>query len=263
MSRELRIVGTFATPVEADAVRALLDAAGIRSVLADEATVGMNWLLGNAVRGVKVLVADDDLVRAVQIVSEAADAAHEFARRQDKPPNWTCLLCGEEVSGDFNVCWSCGATRDGAADPEFERDAEAEEASPAAAKNYDSAERDDAAAVDEVPVARHNESNPFRAPVAPLVGVPQEASAEDDEYFSENDEIALRAWKASILGFFYCPGLLHLYSTSLLLSLALNGRGLSRQARRRCALAWAINLAVVALVGAQLYWWLDDWFRFG
>ena len=118
MSRELRIVGTFATPVEADAVRALLNAAGIRSVLADEATVGMNWMLGNAVRGVKVLVADDDLVRAVQIVSEAADAAHEFARRQDEPPDWKCLLCGEEVSGDFDVCWSCGATRGGAADPD-------------------------------------------------------------------------------------------------------------------------------------------------
>ncbi|HUY88148.1 MAG TPA: DUF2007 domain-containing protein [Pirellulales bacterium] len=262
MSREPRIVGSFATPVEADAVRALLEAEGIHARLADEATVGMNWLLGNAVRGVKILVADDDLARAVQIVSEAADAAREVAHRINAPPDWKCSLCGEEVEGDFAVCWSCGATRDGAADPGFEKDVEPAEASPAAAAKSDSAERDDDAAEDETPVARSDESNPFRAPSAPLVGVPQEAAAEDDEYFSEEDEIAFRAWKASVLGFFYCPGLLHLYSTWLLVSLALNGRRLGRKAGRRCVFAWVINLAVVALVGAQLYWWLDDLFRF-
>lgn len=113
MSRELRIVGTYATPVEADAVRALLEAQGIHARLADEATVGMNWLLGNAVQGVKVLVADDDLVRAVQIVSQAADAANEIARRKGAPPDWKCPLCGVEVSGDFAVTASAHRAKRG------------------------------------------------------------------------------------------------------------------------------------------------------
>lgn len=255
MSRELRIVGTFATPVEADAVRALLDAAGIRSVLADEATVGMNWLLGNAVRGVKVLVADDDLVRAVQIVSEAADAAQEIARRNDKPPDWKCLLCGEEVSGDFDVCWSCGATRDGAADPEFERDAEAEEAGAAASgEELDAPQA--AAAQDEPPPARTDESNPFRSPLAPLAEEPQEAKAEEEHEFSEDDEVAFRAWKASIIGLAICPPVLQLYSTTLLLSLAFNERPLGPKAARRYVVAWMVNILVVGLAGAQIAWLL-------
>ena len=37
---------------------------------------------------------------------------------------WTCLKCGEEGEADFDVCWSCGASKDGVDDPGFvpERD---------------------------------------------------------------------------------------------------------------------------------------------
>lgn len=250
MSRELRIVGSYATPVEADAVRALLAAEGLRSVLADEATVGMNWLLGNAVRGVKVLVADDDLVRAVQIVSQAADAAHHI----DAPPDWKCSLCGEEVSGDFEVCWSCGTTRDGAADPQFEKDVEAEEHARAAAGKKSDSDSADMAAPDEQPAARTDESNPFRAPLAPLAEEPAEAEAEGESENSEDDEVAFRAWKASIIGLAFCPPLFQLYSTSLLVSLALNERPLGRKAARRYVAAWLINIAVVGGLGGYFVW---------
>ncbi len=33
---------------------------------------------------------------------------------------WTCPRCREEVSGDFEVCWNCGTTRDGVEDPLFQ-----------------------------------------------------------------------------------------------------------------------------------------------
>lgn len=262
MSRELRIVGSYATPVEADAVRALLAAEGLRSVLADEATVGMNWLLGNAVRGVKVLVADDDLVRAVQIVSQAADSANEIARRQHKPLDWKCQRCGEEVSGDFDVCWSCGATRDGATDPSFERVGEAQGSGAAAGGGESEESQAEDAAQNESPAARTDESNPYRAPLAPLAEEPPVAESEEHESLSEDDEIAFRAWKASILGLICCPPLLHLYSTGLLVSLAFNERPLGRKAGRRYVLAWLINVPVVALAGAQLCWWLSYFFRF-
>lgn len=65
MPGDLRVVASFATPVEADVLRMRLEAEGIRSVLADESTVGMNWVLGNAVGGVKVLVIESDLEAAL------------------------------------------------------------------------------------------------------------------------------------------------------------------------------------------------------
>jgi hypothetical protein len=37
-------------------------------------------------------------------------------------PSWKCLQCGQSVPGDFEVCWNCGASRDGKADPYFNRE---------------------------------------------------------------------------------------------------------------------------------------------
>jgi hypothetical protein len=32
---------------------------------------------------------------------------------------WTCKKCGAKVDPSFDVCWSCGTTRDGVEDPTF------------------------------------------------------------------------------------------------------------------------------------------------
>src|SRR5262249_37160688 len=32
---------------------------------------------------------------------------------------WNCSKCGEKVEEDFEVCWSCGTTREGAPSPDF------------------------------------------------------------------------------------------------------------------------------------------------
>jgi hypothetical protein len=79
-----------------------------------------------------------------------------------------------------------------------------------------------------------------------------QVEAENSFDFSETDEIAFRAWKASIFGLAFCPPVLQLYSISLLAPLALSEQPLSRKATRRCLVAWIINLMVVALVGAAL-----------
>ncbi len=34
---------------------------------------------------------------------------------------WTCANCGSTVEAAFDVCWSCGTSRDGVADPSFVR----------------------------------------------------------------------------------------------------------------------------------------------
>jgi hypothetical protein len=235
-----------------------LESEEIRSVLADEATVGMNWLLGNAVRGVKVLVADEDFSRAAAILAEDAASLAGFAGRRS--PDWTCRLCGEEVTGDFEVCWSCGASRDGAADPHFEKDADAEPTDLAALAK-DSSERaslDPANLAEFQTVAKgYDEPNPFRPPLAPLGSEAVAARAPQEEAeFSADDETVYRAWKASITGLAFCPPALQLYSTALLLSLAFNERPLGPKASRRYVVAWVINIAAVSLAGAEIVWLL-------
>jgi hypothetical protein len=33
---------------------------------------------------------------------------------------WQCVKCGQSVEDDFDVCWSCGTSRDGVEDPSFQ-----------------------------------------------------------------------------------------------------------------------------------------------
>ena len=33
---------------------------------------------------------------------------------------WQCAVCHEVIGDEFAACWSCGATQDGEADPEFQ-----------------------------------------------------------------------------------------------------------------------------------------------
>jgi hypothetical protein len=37
-------------------------------------------------------------------------------------PAWTCAQCGQPVPGSFEVCWNCGTSHDGVADPDFAKD---------------------------------------------------------------------------------------------------------------------------------------------
>ena len=32
---------------------------------------------------------------------------------------WQCVKCREQLEDSFNVCWSCGTSKDGVEDPEF------------------------------------------------------------------------------------------------------------------------------------------------
>lgn len=33
---------------------------------------------------------------------------------------WSCPKCGADVEASFDVCWSCGTSRDGVEDPDFQ-----------------------------------------------------------------------------------------------------------------------------------------------
>jgi hypothetical protein len=49
---------------------------------------------------------------------------------------WRCPNCKEEVSDDFDACWSCGTRTDGTPDPAFRRVPDAPGASVAAEQGH-------------------------------------------------------------------------------------------------------------------------------
>lgn len=63
-------IARFDNPVTANIAKARLDAAGIPALLADEHTVSMNWLLSNAIGGVRLQVPDEYAVRAMDLLEE-------------------------------------------------------------------------------------------------------------------------------------------------------------------------------------------------
>jgi hypothetical protein len=91
MTQDFVEVTRFADPIEATLAKNQLEAAGIKAFLMDDTTVTMDWLLSNAIGGVKVVVAPQDLERAELILfgEEKADpkdlaAAAEAAEPEEE-----------------------------------------------------------------------------------------------------------------------------------------------------------------------------------
>jgi len=77
MARQLVTIATFDQPPKARLAQNALRAAGIQAAVTDEGVVAMDWLLSNAVGGIKVQVWEDDAERAVAELERAFGAAGE------------------------------------------------------------------------------------------------------------------------------------------------------------------------------------------
>jgi hypothetical protein len=66
-----------------------------------------------------------------------------------------------------------------------------------------------------------------------------------------------RAWRASVIGLFLCPGLLHLYSVALLLQSANDKSRMTPVDRRRFFGAWIVNIMAGIVVGVGLLTFLS------
>jgi Zn finger protein HypA/HybF involved in hydrogenase expression len=101
----LSLAARFLTVGEAQAAATALDAAGIDCHLADQNLVGVDWAMAQAVGGIKVLVPDEDLERAQEILSPDQYATEDrgprtednLPRTEDEPAA-QCPECG---SRDF------------------------------------------------------------------------------------------------------------------------------------------------------------------
>jgi hypothetical protein len=81
-------LATFSKPEEAHLLRTRLEAAGIPAFVQDEHIVQMDWLYSNAIGGVRVQIADEDVPAAQEFL--AADSEQRPADAVDVQ----CPACG-------------------------------------------------------------------------------------------------------------------------------------------------------------------------
>ena len=96
MPEQLVTVGTYSTPYEANLVKAELEAFDVDAVLADDNTVGMNWLWSNMLGGVKVRVPESEIDEARRVLGLESGEAPESAESAG-----ICPVCGSAKSQAF------------------------------------------------------------------------------------------------------------------------------------------------------------------
>ena len=101
----MRTLQIFENAVEAEILRTRLDAAGILAVVNGGEVATMLSHIGTAAVSVRVEVAPEDFDRAAKILRE--DEMDRAARTA-----WTCQRCDERNEPLFDLCWSCGKSRD-------------------------------------------------------------------------------------------------------------------------------------------------------
>lgn len=94
---------SFSTPLEAHMMRGRLEAEGIAVQIADEHLINADWLMSQALGGVKLQVDAADLARAEALLGELAAA--EFEWEQEPSPEPVCPHCGSTEIGEQKTLW--------------------------------------------------------------------------------------------------------------------------------------------------------------
>lgn len=97
MTDKLVTIASFSTPLEANMARLKLESAGIPAFVADEYTIGMNWLYSNALGGVKLQVPESMISEAQEIMASQAEqqTSDELATAD------ACPQCGCKNTENF------------------------------------------------------------------------------------------------------------------------------------------------------------------
>jgi len=209
-------IATYQQAAEAEPYRVALEQEGIR-VLVDGGHVGTTLsYVGSALGGVRLLVAESDAARALEILAE-----QQRAERNDDGP-WFCGECQEEVDAGFGACWSCGRPRDEVEAP----------LPPTAQPSDEILDREQPNTDLERPPA--DAANPYVAPLTEAGGADKSGPPADEE----TEAMVLRAYRSAILGLIILPVILNFYSMYLLLRASDRGR-LSPDGNRR--FGWAMR----------------------
>jgi DNA-directed RNA polymerase subunit M/transcription elongation factor TFIIS len=107
----LVVVATFLEPNEAHIARARLDAEGIQAILDGEHHVAMNWMISNAIGGVKLLVPEPDFEVARGILHEHAPEILDEETGDETTAETTAETTGDTIAEtESDSCPSCQST---------------------------------------------------------------------------------------------------------------------------------------------------------
>ncbi|HSG72134.1 MAG TPA: DUF2007 domain-containing protein [Planctomycetaceae bacterium] len=111
---KLVTIATCWRAAEAELMKTLLEEEGFQVFIADDTLVGMDWLLSNAIGGVKIQVLDSDAERAAQFIEQHSRDTLEKSSTLDKSDvEVECEECGQisrfsaETRGTVEVCPHC------------------------------------------------------------------------------------------------------------------------------------------------------------
>lgn len=215
---------------EAQQLRNLLADVEIPAFIDSEASTSM---MGHQMLDVRLMVQDKHEQEAREILRDAVNQA-----TAEHGPDWFCGSCEEVIEGAFDVCWSCGESReDVARDSPSLLTAGAADSSEWSTTSGASPELDrsfDRSLNDRNPYAS---SSLFAGSIADLEGPLTE----------EANQHLKRALMASAVGLLIIPVLMNAYSIYLLLSFPPSSW--DDGARRRFYTAWGLNLLSILCWG--------------
>ncbi len=210
-------------PVIAETLRIALEDRGIAAFIESSETNRAMHYVGTALGGVRVLVPSDRKEEAEELLRTFSEHS-----ASDRSPGWICPNCGEEVDAGFEACWSCDTERpEGAA------------AIPPPKVWVNELGEDP---TEDLPPVLSTDPNPYSSPRTSKMGtMAPDASA------AEVEAMVLRAWRASVIGLFLCPVLLHAYSMVVLIDTRDSVSLLSQTGQRRRLWATIINWIMVGI----------------
>ncbi|MEZ5941304.1 MAG: hypothetical protein R3C18_07930 [Planctomycetaceae bacterium] len=112
MAESFELVGQYPTLALAELAKTTLAAAGIPAFFENAEVVQQDWMLGNAVGQVKVLVPTPQAERAIQVLDECRLNRAERLREKNDDPGAAdrCLACDADFPQDVDACPECGWT---------------------------------------------------------------------------------------------------------------------------------------------------------
>lgn len=106
-AEDLVTIAKYSDEFEASMAGSMLVSYGIHGLVVGGEINNVLWHLGPTIAGVALQVDSGE-------ADEASEILEQFLRTTASADStiWICSKCGEEVQGDFVVCWSCGASID-------------------------------------------------------------------------------------------------------------------------------------------------------
>ena len=108
MIEDLVTVATFDFLPEAETAKALLEAEGLTVFFSDAELVTTNWLLDNAVGGIKLQVPRSQAERAAALIAEMRAHHRSAPETEESDEGTNCLSCGAPLPENQSVCPACG-----------------------------------------------------------------------------------------------------------------------------------------------------------